>query len=73
MQFNMEKRLAATTRNSLHALPHPRMQSTPGYKSRLTQTCGVHLVVGSDRGQITFPPQMNRSRVCLGPDRDHLL
>ena len=28
--------------------------------------------VGSDRGWIMFSPQTKRTRVCLGPDRDHL-
>lgn len=44
-----------------------------GYRSRLAQTCGVHLVVGSDRGRVTLPPQTKCSRVHLGPGRDHLL
>lgn len=57
---------------SLHALPHPRIQSTPGYRSHLAQNCGVHLVVGSDQGQIMLPVQMNCSRVCLAPGLDHL-
>ncbi len=38
----------------------------------LLHTCGLHLVVGLDRSRITFPPQTNRSRVCLGPNRHHL-
>lgn len=58
---------------SLHILPHPRMQSTPAYRSSLTQTCRVGLVVVLDRGRITFPPQTNSSRVCLGPDQVLLL